>query len=539
VKISAVSIKHVLGLREIRFDCGSIVEITGENGSNKTSILEALQAGLQRGNLANLANINAGEEEPEVVLVLDDGAYRIERKGDETRVKQRVGESAAYETVRRPQSFIDSLYDAQLSNPLRFLDAKPDDALDLLLQVLPVDLTPAHVREAVGEDLWPTVATAAERGGHPLQVLSAVHTALYDERTGINVSKRDKESSAQELKKALPAQMPDADAGALQALERERDELTAAIATRRADVEAAHKTTLDRAKTAADGRSGEIENRFSRDAGRIRNAAEARINEATKEAEAKIAAIREQLAKDAAAYREAAEKDVQGLKAHANEELDTVESDERAACATADGARQRALDEIAQEQARLDELTQRVATARAQADRVVELRRTKELAEQFEAEAESLGGKSERLTVGLQSVAGLKARLLSSFPLAGLEIVGKEIRINGVPFERVNQAERITLAAQVAILRARRQRLKVVFVDGAEALDTKHRELLFRELEGAGVQVFVNRVTDDPLTITSRNPEPAPEPVGASASSDGGKVTPFAPGGTRRQRRLS
>ena len=137
LQVTAVTIRDVLGARTFSMEPGGRLTIlSGSNGSGKSTTLKAVQAALGRGNLMTLARVDpdGADVQPEAVVVLEGPgeAYRIERKGDKLRVRQRVGDSAAYEDVKSPQTFLASLLDTEAANPVALLTA-PEKALVRLL----------------------------------------------------------------------------------------------------------------------------------------------------------------------------------------------------------------------------------------------------------------------------------------------------------------------------------------------------------------------------------------------------------------------
>jgi hypothetical protein len=488
MRISKLTVKHLLGIEELSIDCGRITEIQGRNGSSKTSILQALQAAIGGGDLNNLKRVGA-EGDAEIALVLDEGVYKVARKGKETKVEKRVRDTAAYEDVRRPQTFLDSLYDAQLSNPIRFLSAQPNTRADLLLQVLAGDLDVPALTEAIGADLWPTVAPIVHAGGHPLPVLAAVRAALYNERTGVNATREDKARTAKTLMPEIPAHMPDEVDADLPKLERERDELHERITAAKADAESTAREAHAQARSEYEAAAAGLEAEFKTYAAKRRSALAVAIAEVAKkltaEAEAEIAVEQET----------------------ANAALDHAEELRNKTQTIADQKRTEALSAIEGDQARFNEVAARVAKHRSESDRLAELRKTKSMAEQFEADAESLKGKSKRLSEGIEAVDVFKAEMLNALPIEGLTVEGKEIKVNGVPFDQLNTATKIKLAVGIAELRAKKHTLPVLFIDGAEALDSEQYQILLREVEATGCQAFVSRVTDGPLKVTPHKEE--------------------------------
>lgn len=482
MKATALLVKNVLGIEEMRIEPGQITKISGANGSGKSSVLAALQLALGGGNLMNLRRVGT-DEDPEVVLVLDDGRYRIERKGDETVVKQRVGETAAYEKIRRPQQWLDQLFDPYGSNPLTFLNARPMDRADILLKVLPLELDRTKLLAAIGE-AWPAGQELPD--AHPLQVLARAREVLFDERTGVNRSQRDKESSAYELQKALPAEMPDDPAAALKEAQAGRDALFTKLSDRRAAAETAEQQAQAAAQAVYDEATALIGGVFKTTAAKLRH----------------------QLDLDIAELRKKADDAIAAEKAEGEKALGAAEDTLVTAIAAAAEARRTAFALVEDLQPQLQTAEQRVAELIAQSKNVASFQRTKELADQHQQESDSLKAVAQKLTEAIDAVDVFKAQLLKDLPIAGLEIRGKEIFVGGIPFDQINTAGRIHIAVTVAALRAKTQALPCVFVDGAEALDKEQYQTLEAELLASGVQAFIARVEDTPLAVASQDGPP-------------------------------
>jgi ABC-type branched-subunit amino acid transport system substrate-binding protein len=74
-----------------------------------------------------------------------------------------------------------------------------------------------------------------------------------------------------------------------------------------------------------------------------------------------------------------------------------------------------------------------------------------------------------------------------------------EVFRNGIPFDRLNTAQQIEIAVEVAKLRA--GRLGVICVDGMEALDPERYGEFSRQVIASGLQVFVTRATEGPFEV--------------------------------------
>jgi hypothetical protein len=116
---------------------------------------------------------------------------------------------------------------------------------------------------------------------------------------------------------------------------------------------------------------------------------------------------------------------------------------------------------------------EQLAALREQASRAEKDRALTEQAEEFDRQRDRMKAEADRLTQALAALDAYRRRMAEDLPIPGLSIEGKEIRVNGVPYDQLNMQARIDIAVKVAMLRAKGQKLPVIFVDGAEALDTR------------------------------------------------------------------
>ena len=499
LRVALATIRNVLGCREAVIEPGRVTVLAGHNGSGKSSILTALQQGLGGGtSLARLATVpEPGDDEapePEVVLVLKgDGheEYRVTRRADKVRVQGRVGDSAAFEDVPKPQQFLSGLFDVAGCNPVAFLTAKDDERALILLEALPLTLDQRALHDAMGlteSDLAELPPIPA--GLHPLEHLAMLREAVFRRRTGVNRDASAKAKAADQTRRNAPAAVPLGAADAILRAEQEQARLSAEIAAGRARAEADHKAAVDAAQ------------------------AEYRLatSRADADAEASIRALDAATDRLAAAIRAEAERKVAALKAEAADDANALRRDAEDRMAAAHDAFAKAqlaaaTDKAAAEQALIaagDDLASAgalMARLREQEANSVKAKALHDQAEQFDREAVELASQSAALTAALAALDAYRLSLTRDLPIPGLELDGKAVKVNGITFAQLNTAQRVAIAVKVALLRARGSRLPFVAVDGAEALDGEQFAALVEALKAEGVQAVLARVSDGPLRV--------------------------------------
>lgn len=436
MKIAHISIKNILGIAELELSPQGFTEISGPNGTGKTSILEAIKSVLETGHDATL--LRKGAEVGETVLVLDDGtelSKRVTPAGSTSAVK-RDGKK-----VTRPAEAIKALTDMLSVNPVDFLRAPKKDRVRVLLESMPIEADAARLSALAG------VPIKAQPGLHALHAIQLVHTDVYDARTGTNRAVKEKTATINQLEAAVPP--------APQGVEGSEEEL-------QAQIDASNDNRLDT--------HGKITKK---------------LEGLRADTQAKIDAIRTKLQADIDALRDAATKEVDTVKAALAENE-----------AKADAARKK-VDDAAT--AVLQPLGQQLAIIRNDREASGRRKQTLDTIEALRVELGVLQEEAARQTKALTDIDAYKAELLSGLPIPGVEVIDGEIYREGVQFDRLNTAQQVDIAVEIAKLRA--ADLGIVCVDRIECLDAASLEEFRRRALESGLQLFVTRVADSDFNI--------------------------------------
>jgi len=449
MRVSKIVINSILGIDHLEIEPGSVTEITGANGSGKTSILESLKAIFGQGHDATL--LRQGADKGEVVLLMDDGTEiqkSITAEKSSTTVKH-----PTYGKISKPATYLKKLADALSLNPVEFLTASKKDRVDTLLQAIPMTVT---------ADKLSFVPVDALRGvdldKHALEVISAIGKQIYDLRTGVNRAEKEKRATVSQMSETLPADAPEGGNWS--------ETLT---------------TLQDEFKALQQVASGELAN----------------LNKV-------LAAIKEDATAKHNAYRDGIkadlERDIEALRKAAEELIEKSETYREAAIEGANNAytanRKAAEDRYRPKES---ELKERIGQARAMLEQSAKVEKTREFIGQLTADADRLEAESTKLTHALGQLEILKSGLLENLPIKGVEIRDGDLYVDGLPFDRVNESRRVRLAIEIAKLRA--GELGLVAVDGLECLDPETYQRFRKEAEASGMQFVVARVSDGPLAI--------------------------------------
>jgi ABC-type cobalamin/Fe3+-siderophores transport system ATPase subunit len=439
-KISRIDIKNVLGITEFSLEPGgSLTEIVGTNGQGKTSILDAIKAATQGGHDATL--LKKGAEKGEIVLVLDDGTSLHKQV---TATGSTLDLIQGGKKVPRPAATIKALTDMLSVNPVEFLTAKKQDRVQVLLEAMPISVDMEKLSKIVG---FQVKASPTMQG---LAVLDMIRKQVFDERTSTNRAVMEKDNTINQLTLALP-DVPDG-------LVANEDQL-------RADVEAAR-----------DKRDAETKRIDGKLAG-MRVESQGRIDKIKADAQAAMDEIKKQCDADCDTERAA-----------------LAENERKAGV-----VRQKAVDLFTTTSTPINDT---LTLMKANRDAFAKREQTQVHIKQMEQEHEALKGDAERQTAAIDGIDAYKSELLASLPIPGVEVRDGEVYRDGIVFDRLNTAQQVDIAIEIAKLRS--GTLAVCCVDRFECLAPDALEEFRARAADSGLQLFVTRVESGPLEIRTQ-----------------------------------
>jgi len=434
-KVAKVIINNLLGIKSLEFSPdGTLTEISGDNGEGKTSILKAIKSVVGGSD----ATLHKGTSKGEVVLLLDDGTQlsNTVTADKNTRAVTRDGKKLA-----APATIIKKLTDMMSVNPVAFLTAEKKDRVKVLLESMPIELDMARLSKLAGYEVKTPENMIA------MDVLAYVHKQIYEDRTGTNRAVKEKDSSINQLKLALP-DLPDG-------VEGDEDALHAGI-------EKARETAIAEVQRIA----------------------------------VKIEGIRTEKQEAIAKARADAQTAIDKINAEKQAAIDLASAD----LAEWEGkaARQK---ELTKERfdAAVAPLNETLAVLKSNRDVVAKRAQSIIFIDNMKVELEQLEKDVAAQTKALTDIDAYKAELINNLPIKGLEVVNGEVWRDGVIFDDLNTAQQVDIAIQIASLRA--GELAIACIDNFEMLSPRAFDEFKIRAEELGLQLFVTRVSDGALSI--------------------------------------
>jgi len=446
MRVQSITIKDVLGISDLQIEPGSLTVISGQNGVGKSSALAAIRSVMSGGHEPDL--IRQGAAEGSVIVTLEDGIT----------IAKIIRPEKSTLTVRHPelgkisksQQWINGIVDSLSLDPIAFLSAPAHDRVRILLEAIPLTVS-AEQLAFLGAD------TPSDLSGHALEVIARIHRSLYDERTGINRAAKEKRATVAQMTATLPAEPAVGDWAAI------------------------------------------YKQRLSEDRA-LQQAMQERVSDAKGDAERSRNISRENCHVEKTSLATDQQREIDQIRRKYAELVKQAEDRRDARIREADTILSGALAFIEAEcGARKAELQTSLAEAKAQSDLALKSQAAREFIRRLDAETSELEGGSRALSSQIEQLEALKGNLLKSLPIHGLEISDGQVTVDGIPFDRVNDATKYRMAIEVARLRS--GELGLVLLDRAEIFD-EHNWSAFKEAAlAAGVQLIVARVAEGPLTV--------------------------------------
>jgi len=433
--IHRLYIRNFMVLDKLDVRPGKVNVITGSNGVGKTTVLKAIAEALGGGGKhPNL--IRLGEERAEVMLDL--GELQVDRRITPGTNKLEVTHDlvgGGTATVQQPQSYLDALVGPLSFNPVGFFEASPRERRDMLLSIIPCEVTMDQLAEWFGDRM----AMLVDCHKHGLEVLADAEKILVEQRRGANADLKVLSSRVADLKARIPEDFDEAtwraaDASAL-------SETIRAAGQAQAEKSAQHQ------------KIGETAHRIEMAVGRL--------------AETK--------------------REIERLQAEMSATEDAIAADERLREHQTRLLADMKVPDVAAAQQQLAAFSEAQGTLKL----VDELKSATKDNEAAELQAYYLDAS---VTFARQKPAELLAA--STLPIEGLEITADAIRMNGVLIEDLSTSEQLRFALSVARALAG-EKLPIILIDGVECLDQEHFETLCEEMQADDFQYFVTAVSGE------------------------------------------
>ena len=468
MKTTKIKIKNLFGIIETELD-GKSVEITGTNGTGKTSVIHAIKYGLTNQSDRDYI-IRKGESEGEIIIETDTGLY-IDRKKRRDKADYKSVKESGRE-VSGPESMLRELFTPLQLDPVAFIGMTKQEQNRIILDLIEFDWDLNWIKEQFGE-----IPSGVDYDQNILQVLNDIQAengVYFQNRQDINRDIRNKRAFISEIAADIPAKY-DADkwehydlGSTYRQLEQIREE----------------NSRIERAKAFKDAYSN-----------KLRGLEAEKEIQITSEEKA-IASERDSLTSSIERMKaeiKAAEDKLTGLDNKLQDKVALAESRYNEKKAKLDKDIEIADKYIDMKPVDCSGLQDEVNTAEKMKKHLNEYRRMKSL----EQDVELLKAESEELTRKIELARSLPGQILetATLPVEHLTVENGVPLINGLPVSNLSEGEKLNLCVDVAI--SKPNNLQIILIDGAEKLSDENRNKLYEKCKDKGLQFVATRTTND------------------------------------------
>lgn len=199
MKITKIKIKNLFGIKETELD-GRNVEVTGTNGTGKTSVIDAVKLALTNDSARDYV-IKQGEQEGEIIVETDTGLY-IDRKKRTGKADYRSIKDGGKD-VAGPEAMLKTLFTPLQIAPVAFIQMDKKEQNRLILDLIEFDWDLNWIKEQFGE-----IPRDVNYEQNILQVLNDIQAKdgyYYKTRQDINRDLRNKKAFVEEIAETIPA----------------------------------------------------------------------------------------------------------------------------------------------------------------------------------------------------------------------------------------------------------------------------------------------------------------------------------------------
>lgn len=467
MKTTKIKIKNLFGISETELD-GRSVEITGTNGTGKTSVIDSIRYALTNRSDREYI-IKNGETEGEIIIETDSGIY-INRKKREGQADYKSVKECGKE-VQGAEGFLKNLFTPLQLNPVEFTQMTKKEQNRLILDLIDFDWDLNWIKEKFGE-----IPSGIDYRQNILQVLNDIQSEngdYFQKRQDLNRDIRNKRAFIADIAKDIPQEY-DADkwenydlGGIYREIETIKD----------------RNNKIQRARA------------FKESYDNKTRGLQAEKEIAITAEEKAIASEREQLISDIERKKaeiEAAEDKLTSLTGRLADKKEVIESRYREQIAQLDSDVQTAEKYAGLEMTDCTELQREATEAELMKKHLNEYNRMISM----KKEVEELVRESDELTQKIELARALPGEILqtATIPIDGFTVENGMPLIHGLPISNLSEGEQLNLCVDVAL--SKPNTLQIILIDGVERLSDENREKLYRKCKEKGLQFIATRTTN-------------------------------------------
>lgn len=475
MKISKLKIENLYGIEQLELD-GKSIELTGTNGSGKSSVLDSIRLALTNNSKRKYV-IKNGEKEGRVLVKLDDGTT-IDRKkrtdkSDYKSIKDENGNE-----INSPETFLKDIFTPLQLEPVEFLNMSEQEQNRILLNLIDFkeDKT-EFIKKNFGE-----LPSWVDYNNSILEILSQIQSkegGYYQNREEINRNARNGLAIIKDIAKDIPDNY-DADKWRNYTLSDKYEELNK-IKNYNEKIERSitYKNNYD---NTVKGLKGELDSKLNV-INTLKQERKKTLETSILELENKISLLKKDLENVDNEFL------IDENKAQAEYDQEIAKLSENIKIANEWSAKEKQNTEIIENELKVAE---EMKGHLNEYDRMIDMQQ----------KVENLNQQSEALTKKIELARNLPGQILkeAKIPVKNLTVENGIPLVNGLPVNGLSEGEKLDLCIDITL--AKENNLKLILIDGIEKMSDINKQKIYEKCKRCGVQVISTRTTNDnSLTI--------------------------------------
>lgn len=468
MKISKIKISNLFGIKEQELD-GKSIEISGNNGLGKTSILDSIRLALTNSSSRDYI-VKNGETEGEIFIETDTG-ITIDRKkrtnsSDYKSIKNNGKE------IQSPETFLKEIFTEMQLNPIEFTNMSKQEQNRAILDLIEFDWDINWIKEQFGE-----IPEGIDYSQNILQVLEDIQaedSPYYKERQNINRDIRNKTAFIEDIAKTIPENYN---------IEKwKKFDLTAKLKELMTIKE--KNSQIEEAKFFISSYDNRIKG-YEADRQISISAEEKNIQIEKESLEKEIVTMEEKIKAD--------KEKLITLKSKLEDKKKIIDLEYEKKVAALDESIKRAKTFADEEKTDITKLQEECDLAEKMKSHINEYERMSYLQD----EISNLKERSEKLTDKIELARDLPGEILkiAKLPIEGLSVKNGLALVNGVPVSGLSEGEKLMLCIDITL--SKNNNLKLILLDGVEKLSEENREKVYKKCIDSGLQFIATRTDNN------------------------------------------